>query len=162
MFLLQNVAFLKFQLKNKAKQTKTVKWLPLGSTIKEPIAGTNCLVAGWGQIKNNAKQISDVLMSVNVTVIDRVKCNSPEYYGLNPVITRSMICAGSNGKNMADTCKVRTLCKGKACHHHLNCYVSINDMLCICLLTPGGFRRATGVQWSTSRSDVLWAEMWRD
>ncbi|XP_054467349.1 granzyme A-like [Anoplopoma fimbria] len=87
------------------KETKTVKCLPLGNTVKDPVAGTSCMVAGWGKTSNIAKQMSDVLMSVNVTVIDRVKCNSPEYYGFNPVITRGMICAGSDGKNRADTCQ---------------------------------------------------------
>ncbi|KAM9360204.1 granzyme A-like [Symphorus nematophorus] len=93
------------KLDKPVKETKTVKCHPLGNTIKEPAGGTNCLVAGWGKTKNNSKQMSNVLMSVNVTVVDRAKCNSPEYYNLNPVITRSMICAGSNGKNTADTCQ---------------------------------------------------------
>ncbi|KAM6944641.1 granzyme A-like [Lycodopsis pacificus] len=92
------------KLNKPVKQTQTVKWLPLGNTVKDPPAGTSCLVAGWGKT-NNVGQMSDVLMSVNVTVIDRVKCNSPEYYGLNPVITRGMICAGSDGRNRADTCQ---------------------------------------------------------
>ncbi|XP_051278547.1 granzyme K [Dicentrarchus labrax] len=93
------------KLDKPVKQTKTVKCLKLGNTVKEPAAGTNCLVAGWGTTKNNVKKMSDVLMSVNVTVIDRMKCNSPEYYGLKPVITSSMICAGSNGNDRADTCQ---------------------------------------------------------
>lgn len=88
------------------KPTKTVKSLPLGNTVKDPADGTKCLVAGWGKTKNNANQMSDVLMSVNVTVIDRQKCNSPEYYNLKPVITSGMICAGSDGSNTADTCQV--------------------------------------------------------
>lgn len=83
-----------------------VKWLPLGNNAKDPVAGATCLVAGWGVTDIVAKKISDVLKSVNVTVIDRVKCNSPKYYGLRPVITRGMICAGSNGQNKADTCQV--------------------------------------------------------
>ncbi|XP_076587331.1 granzyme A-like [Chaetodon auriga] len=93
------------KLDKPVKQTKTVKSLPLGKTAKDPAAGTQCLVAGWGRTKNNAKAMSNVLMSANVTVIDRVKCNSPDYYNLKPVITNSMICAGSNGKNRADTCQ---------------------------------------------------------
>ncbi|XP_070820004.1 granzyme A-like [Chaetodon trifascialis] len=93
------------KLDKPVKQTKAVKSLPLGNTVKEPAAGTQCLVAGWGKTKNNAKVMSNVLMSANVTVIDRVKCNSPEYYNLRPVITNGMICAGSNGKNRADTCE---------------------------------------------------------
>ncbi|XP_041793337.1 granzyme K-like [Chelmon rostratus] len=99
-----------------AKQTKTVKCLKLGNTVKEPAAGTQCLVAGWGKTNNKGRGMSDVLMSANVTVIDRAKCNSAEYYNLNPYITRSMICAGSNGKNRADTCQGDSggplVCKG--------------------------------------------------
>lgn len=98
---------LNLQLDKKVKETKTVKCLKLGNAVKDPAAGTICAVAGWGTTKNNQKNMSDLLMSVNVTVIDRVKCNSPEYYNFMPVITRGMICAGSNGKTRADTCKVR-------------------------------------------------------
>uniref|UniRef100_A0A8C6KYU6 Granzyme A-like n=1 Tax=Nothobranchius furzeri TaxID=105023 RepID=A0A8C6KYU6_NOTFU len=79
--------------------------LKLNYNVKEPTAGSRCLVAGWGKTNNRVDKMSDVLMSVNVTVIDRVKCNSPDYYNFNPVITKSMICAGSDGKNVADTCQ---------------------------------------------------------
>ncbi|XP_042344473.1 granzyme A-like [Plectropomus leopardus] len=92
------------KLDKPAKQTDTVKSLPLGNTVKEPAAGTSCMVAGWGKTNNKVDKMSDVLMSVNVTVIDRVKCNSPEYYNFNPIITKNMICAGSDGKKAADTC----------------------------------------------------------
>lgn len=93
------------KLNKPVAQTKTVKCLPLGNSVEDPAPGSTCLVAGWGITKNGAKKISDVLMSANVTVIDRVKCNSPSYYGLKPVITSSMICAGSDGENVADTCQ---------------------------------------------------------
>ncbi|KAM4615784.1 granzyme A-like [Polymixia lowei] len=87
------------------KQTETVKYLPvIDNALTEPSAGDSCLVAGWGTTKNRGTTMSDVLMSANVTVIDRVKCNSPDYYNFNPVITRSMICAGSEGKKRTDTC----------------------------------------------------------
>ncbi|XP_040899152.1 granzyme A-like isoform X1 [Toxotes jaculatrix] len=105
------------KLSKSVKQTQTVKCLQLDNTVQDPAAGTNCLVAGWGKTKNNVKQMSDVLRSVNVTVIDRVKCNSPEYYNYKPVITHGMICAGSNGKNYADTCQGDSggplLCNGR-------------------------------------------------
>lgn len=90
------------------KKTKAVNWLKLGKTVKDPAAGSSCVVAGWGKTNNVIEKMSDVLMSTNVTVIDRQKCNSPEYYNLKPVITSSMICAGSDGSNTADTCQVRT------------------------------------------------------
>lgn len=90
------------------KKTKAVEWLQLREA-GDPAAGSSCLVAGWGKTKNNAKTLSDVLMSVNVSVVDRVKCNSAEYYNLSPVITKGMICAGSpDGKTAADSCQVRT------------------------------------------------------
>ncbi|XP_034092322.1 granzyme A-like isoform X1 [Gymnodraco acuticeps] len=92
------------KLDKPVKQTKTVKCLPLGDTIKYPGAGTSCLVAGWGKTNNIAKTVSDVLRSVNVTVIDRMECNSPKHYNLKPFITRGHICAGSVVKEVADTC----------------------------------------------------------
>ncbi|XP_060927086.1 granzyme A-like [Limanda limanda] len=93
------------KLGKSVKETKTVKCLKLGDAIKEPAAGTSCMVAGWGQTNNSVKKMSDVLMSVNVTVVDRVKCNSAEYYNCTPVITSGMICAGSDVKRTADTCR---------------------------------------------------------
>ena len=146
------------------KVTKTVKYQPLGKTIKEPAGGTNCLAAGWGKTSNTAKRMSNVLMSVNVTVVDRVKCNSPEYYNLNPVITRSMICAGSDGKNRADTCQVRTLDSLSPPYQHLHCSVCVRlKMTChVFILSPGRFRRAAVVQWNADRGDLFRTEVWRD
>ncbi|XP_062237494.1 granzyme A-like [Platichthys flesus] len=92
------------KLDKSVKETETVKCLKLGDAIRDPAAGTSCLVAGWGQTHENAKEMSEVLMSVNVIVVDRVKCNSAAYYNKDPVITSGMICAGSNGNNEADTC----------------------------------------------------------
>ncbi|RVE67952.1 hypothetical protein OJAV_G00087030 [Oryzias javanicus] len=87
------------------KETKTVKHLKLAQTVKDPAGGSVCMVAGWGKTNNVAKTLSDVLMYTNVTVIDRQKCNSPAHYDMKPVITNSMICAGSDGSKVADTCK---------------------------------------------------------
>ncbi|XP_053180683.1 granzyme A-like [Scomber japonicus] len=91
------------KLSKSAKKTKTVGWLTLGKTIKDPQGGSNCRVAGWGTTKEKAKKNSDVLMAVTVTVMDRVKCNSPDHY--NSVITEDMICAGYVGNKPADTCQ---------------------------------------------------------
>ncbi|XP_075889478.1 granzyme A-like [Nelusetta ayraudi] len=91
------------KLKKGVKQTKTVKWLKLGQKVQEPKAGSKCLVAGWGATGRGKP--SKVLMSVNVTVFERVKCNSPEYYNFKPVITNSMICAGSDSGTPTDTCQ---------------------------------------------------------
>ncbi|XP_026044286.1 granzyme A-like [Astatotilapia calliptera] len=91
------------KLNEPVQETKTVNCLQLHKHVKDPAADSNCLVAGWGLTKKNKP--SDVLMSVNVTVIDRKKCNSRDYYNRNPVITSDMICAGSKGKKKTDTCK---------------------------------------------------------
>ncbi|XP_063344904.1 granzyme A-like [Pelmatolapia mariae] len=91
------------KLNKPVKLTKTVKCLQLAKTVKDPPAGSKCLVAGWGKTENN--KTSDVLLSVNVTVVSRQTCNSRDYYNHNPVITSDMICAGSNGEKKADTCQ---------------------------------------------------------
>ncbi|KAL3975259.1 methylmalonyl-CoA mutase [Sarotherodon galilaeus] len=90
------------KLNKPAKKTRAVKWLKLRKA-RAPAAGSTCLVAGWGITENN--RTSDVLMSVNVTVVDRQTCNSGDYYNHRPEITRDMICAGSDGTNVADTCQ---------------------------------------------------------
>ncbi|XP_060927084.1 granzyme A-like [Limanda limanda] len=92
------------KLNESVMETETVKCLKLGDAIRDPAAGTSCMVAGWGQTNKDAMEMSDVLMSVNVIVVDRVKCNSAEYYNGHPVITSGMICAGSTVENEADTC----------------------------------------------------------
>ncbi|XP_030593792.1 granzyme K-like [Archocentrus centrarchus] len=91
------------KLKKPAKKTMTVNWLKFGQTVKDPAGGSECLVAGWGETENSHS--SDVLLSVSVTVVDREKCNSRDYYNHRPVITSDMVCAGSNGLNMADSCQ---------------------------------------------------------
>ncbi|CAI5691411.1 unnamed protein product [Oreochromis niloticus] len=90
------------KLDKPAKKTRAVKCLKLRAA-KDPAAGSTCLVAGWGITENN--RTSEVLMSVNVTVVDRQTCNSRDYYNHRPEITRDMICAGSDGTNVADTCQ---------------------------------------------------------
>ncbi|XP_039476268.1 granzyme K-like [Oreochromis aureus] len=91
------------KLKEPVLKTRAVQWLEFGDTVRDPAAGSTCLVAGWGVTENN--RTSDVLMSVNVTVVDRQTCNSCDYYNHRPEITRDMICAGSDGTNVADTCQ---------------------------------------------------------
>uniref|UniRef100_H2V1Q2 Granzyme K-like n=1 Tax=Takifugu rubripes TaxID=31033 RepID=H2V1Q2_TAKRU len=88
------------KLATAAKETKNVKCLPLESPKTEPKTGTSCLTAGWGRTNEAVKKPSDVLMSVNVTVVDRMECSN--YYSPNRVITNAMICAGSKNK---DACK---------------------------------------------------------
>uniref|UniRef100_A0A674PCQ7 Granzyme K-like n=1 Tax=Takifugu rubripes TaxID=31033 RepID=A0A674PCQ7_TAKRU len=85
------------KLETEAKQTKNVKFLHLESPKRKPKTGSSCLTAGWGQTNEAVKETSNVLMSVNVTVVDRKKCS--KYYSSNPVITKAMICAGSENKD---------------------------------------------------------------
>ncbi|XP_055367983.1 polyserase-2-like [Betta splendens] len=93
------------KLAKSVKQTQTVKWLKLGNSVQDPKGGSVCVVAGWGKKSNTARQGSDVLMSANVTVIDRLKCNSPQHYNLKPFISSGMVCAGADRSNSADTCQ---------------------------------------------------------
>lgn len=89
-----------------------MEWLKLGKKVQEPKGGSVCVVAGWGRTSNKKhSKLSSVLMSANVTVMDRTKCNSPQHYNMTPVITDSMICASSYGKKPTDACEVR----GAAC-----------------------------------------------
>ncbi|XP_063346594.1 granzyme A-like [Pelmatolapia mariae] len=89
-----------FKLKKPAILTNTVKPLQLGKIVRDPLPGSKCMVAGWGQTENN--QTSDVLLSANVTVFSRQTCDS--YYNHHPVITSNMICAGHDGLDEGDTC----------------------------------------------------------
>nr|XP_060617471.1 granzyme A [Anolis sagrei ordinatus] len=91
------------QLNSSAKITKqvaTVKLTRLAADIK---TGTQCLVAGWGIIRNGDKKPSDTLREVNVTVIERRLCNDNKHYNSNPVITMNMVCAGDK-KGGKDSC----------------------------------------------------------
>ncbi|KAJ8262787.1 hypothetical protein COCON_G00152440 [Conger conger] len=104
------------KLDRKAKKTKAVRPLTLPPPVQDVPAGTGCVVAGWGVTKYGG-EMSDVLMSANVTVIDRALCNSKDYYNLHPIITNEMLCAGSKDKSHADTCQGDSggplLCEGK-------------------------------------------------
>ncbi|XP_053180682.1 granzyme A-like [Scomber japonicus] len=100
------------KLSKPATDTETVKWLDLGRPIKEPVGGSTCKMAGWGSTNNaTQKKMSDVLMAVSVTVIDRMKCNS-EYYNFKPLITKDMICAGSDHKGCQGDSGGPLLCNG--------------------------------------------------
>ncbi|KAK6470262.1 granzyme A-like [Huso huso] len=93
--------FMLLKLKGKAKVNKFVSTLNLPDSGEDIKHGTKCNVAGWGITKLKG-QPSDKLMEVNVTIIDRQTCNSPEYY--NHGITRNMFCAGDikGGKDSCD------------------------------------------------------------
>ncbi|XP_031685460.1 granzyme A isoform X2 [Oncorhynchus kisutch] len=102
-FKVNDIMLLK--LDKKVKLTKEVRPLALPVPVPDVQAGTPCSVSGWGATENNAKTMSDVLKSTNVTVIDRRKCNSADYYNMTPIITYSMLCAGSVDKTRVDSCQ---------------------------------------------------------
>ncbi|MBN3297788.1 GRAA protein, partial [Amia calva] len=93
------------KLDKQVKKTSVVSFLPLPNSGKDVPGGVNCTVAGWGKTTNTANKGSDVLRAVNITVIDRKKCNSAGYYNLNPIIANNMLCAGWVGKKEKDTCQ---------------------------------------------------------
>ncbi|XP_037536862.1 granzyme A-like [Nematolebias whitei] len=93
------------ELDEAVKETKWVKALRLNNNVKDPEGGSVCVVAGWGTTAYNEEGMSDVLMSVNVTVMDREKCSSAQFYGCSHKIYPNMICAGSDGDKVADTCQ---------------------------------------------------------
>ncbi|KAJ8005559.1 hypothetical protein DPEC_G00119200 [Dallia pectoralis] len=93
------------KLDEKVVLRKEIGVLKLTVSVKDVPAGSICSVSGWGVTKNKPKTMSNVLQSVNVTVIDRKKCNSPEYYNEKPIITSKMLCAGSVGKTREDSCR---------------------------------------------------------
>uniref|UniRef100_A0AAZ3PNA4 Peptidase S1 domain-containing protein n=1 Tax=Oncorhynchus tshawytscha TaxID=74940 RepID=A0AAZ3PNA4_ONCTS len=90
------------KLTKPVKLTDTVKVMDLPKPASGVPAGTQCFAAGWGDTKENGDQ-SDVLLSVNVTVIDRKKCNSPDYYHFSSVITGGMLCAGYGQDRAGDS-----------------------------------------------------------
>ncbi|XP_010865821.2 granzyme K isoform X3 [Esox lucius] len=85
--------------------SRAVNVLPLPDSVDDVPAGTVCSVSGWGANRDNTKTMSKVLQSASVTVIDRLKCNSPEYYNKDPVITKKMLCAGFLDNIKVDACK---------------------------------------------------------
>ncbi|XP_071210311.1 granzyme A-like [Salvelinus alpinus] len=102
-FRVNDIMLLK--LDKKVKLTTAVRPLALPVPLADVQAGTPCSVSGWGATENNAKTMSDVLKSTNVTVIDRRKCNSADYYNMTPIITYNMLCAGSVDKTRVDSCQ---------------------------------------------------------
>lgn len=101
----QSRCFCLLQLESEAKRNKFVDFLPLPRNGQDVQVGTVCTVAGWGAEEANSNRASDCLREVNVTIIDRNKCNSPKYYNRKPVISSNMLCAGDvEGKR--DACIV--------------------------------------------------------
>lgn len=152
--------FFQFQLKKKVKQTKTVSWLKLDKVkkVQEPKVGSMCRVAGWGLTSTKRPKLSNVLMSANVTVINRTKCNSRDHYNLNPVITNSMICASSDGKNPTDTCQVRAQHAGSENPNVTFGFELFVSSSSSCSFSSGGFWRSAVVQRSSGGRHVLRGE----
>ncbi|XP_028980647.2 granzyme B(G,H) [Esox lucius] len=79
------------KLKKSVKETNNVRIKPLPKPVPDIKAETKCFVAGWGRTKKGGAQ-SDVLLSVNVTVIDRKKCSV--MHKNETKITNEMLCVG--------------------------------------------------------------------
>ncbi|GCB80921.1 hypothetical protein scyTo_0023257, partial [Scyliorhinus torazame] len=92
------------QLQSEAKLNKFVKVLPLPKNGLDVEEGTICTVVGWGRTNVNTNRLSDNLKEVNITIINRTKCNSQMYYNNNPVITTNMLCAGDENDEK-DSCQ---------------------------------------------------------
>ncbi|XP_060686062.1 granzyme A-like [Hemiscyllium ocellatum] len=92
------------QLQSEAELNKYVNLLPLPKNYLDVKNGTVCSVAGWGWTSIKSKKGSDHLKEVNVTTINRSKCNSRQYYNGKPLITMSMLCAGDK-RGGKDACK---------------------------------------------------------
>ncbi|XP_047661257.1 granzyme K-like isoform X1 [Tachysurus fulvidraco] len=86
----------KVQLKKKIVEVRTIS-----KSGKDILAGTKCVVSGWGTTQVEAPKFSATLQEVEVTVIDRELCNC--YYNSNPKITDDMLCAGNKQGNK-DAC----------------------------------------------------------
>ncbi|XP_030226532.1 granzyme A-like [Gadus morhua] len=95
------------KLSQAVEETTAIKYLPLANTISDPKEGTICMVAGWGLVKVDIKEMSDDLMSADVTVIKRETCNLTKYNNTGYTITSDMVCAGTVEENQVvrDTCQ---------------------------------------------------------
>ncbi|XP_053556641.1 mast cell protease 8 [Bombina bombina] len=79
------------QIKRPVHLNDAIQIIGLPAKNKRVAVGTTCNVAGWGKIRND--MVSLVLMEVNVTVVNRRKCQEI----LNISISDSMMCAGTPG-----------------------------------------------------------------
>ncbi|GCB80663.1 hypothetical protein scyTo_0017275 [Scyliorhinus torazame] len=133
------------QLQSEAKLNKFVKVLPLPKYDCDVEEGTICTVVGWGRTKVNIKRLSDNLKEVNVTIINRTKCNSQMYYNNTPAITTNMLCAGDKNGG-------RDSCQGDSggpliCENELQGIVSFGKQ-CGLPDKPGIYTRITEyIQW---------------
>ncbi|KAL0979886.1 hypothetical protein UPYG_G00191130 [Umbra pygmaea] len=93
------------QLNGPVDLSNKINFIQIPKPVDDIPAGTVCFVAGWGLTNEKDKNSdSDVLLSVNVTVIDRETCNSSDYYNKDPVIRNEMLCAGYVNDVPADSC----------------------------------------------------------
>ncbi|GCC19492.1 hypothetical protein chiPu_0021081, partial [Chiloscyllium punctatum] len=97
-----NLALLK--LDRPAKLNKFVKVLSLPKSTKDIKSGTKCKILGWGQTSVDNDDSSDTLKEIIVTIIDRQRCNSKDYYKHDPVVTDDMLCAG-DANRMSKLCR---------------------------------------------------------
>ncbi|XP_038648885.1 granzyme A-like [Scyliorhinus canicula] len=133
------------QLQSEAKLNNFVQVLPLPKNDCDMEEGTICTVVGWGKTNVNINRPSDNLKEVNVTIMNRTKCNSQMYYNNNPAITMNMLCAGDRNGG-------RDSCQGDSggpliCENKLQGIVSFGEK-CGLPDRPGIYTRITEyIQW---------------
>lgn len=84
------------RLKTPLKMDQNIQ--PIGLATKTPPDGAVSVVTGWGTTIYGSSHLSNHLMKVNVSIIEREKCASSNY-GYGSEIKPSMLCAYSTGKD---------------------------------------------------------------
>ncbi|XP_039543862.1 granzyme K-like [Pimephales promelas] len=82
-----DIMLIRLNKKVKAKPKKIPK------KEKDVPPGTKCVVTGWGTTKSEVRKPSDKLQMLEVTVVNRDRCN--RFYESELVITKDMLCAGN-------------------------------------------------------------------
>ncbi|XP_029475520.1 granzyme A-like [Rhinatrema bivittatum] len=135
------------QLDKSAYLNRNVAVLSLPTKEKNITVGTKCEVAGWGKTNNEDTSVSDTLMHVTISILDRKVCNDKKHYNFNPVITNNMLCAG-------DARGGRDTCGGDSggpllCNNVLQGITSFGGTICGDAWKPGIYTRLTDqyLQW---------------
>ncbi|XP_077319421.1 mast cell protease 1A-like [Lithobates pipiens] len=92
------------QLAHRAKLGKYVNYIILPKTYDDVADGTVCESAGWGTLENS--RLSDKLMEVNVTILNRTRCSRK--WKNKYQITNEMLCT-IVGREKKDVCRVNII-----------------------------------------------------
>lgn len=87
------------RLESPVTLTKSIQTIDLATSV--PVSGTPAIVTGWGTKKEGVLVAETILQKLGLKVLSNEQCSSSSYkYG--PMITDSMICAFTAGK---DSCQ---------------------------------------------------------